>query len=278
MATLLALLSALVFGLTDFGAALLARRSPAASVAALVQFGGFVVVLPIAIIAGAGRPDIAALGWGLVSGIGTGVGIMYLYLGMRRGQLCVVVPVSAVAGIALPVLAGVLFLGERPSMQVYAGMLGAAAALWLVSCGAQWRQALKADGAAEGATAGVGFALQSAAIFMPDPSAGYWPLAANRLAAMLTIVVLAMPLHLRLQPRWGLAPAGLAAGAAAAASLALYLQAARMGLMSTAVAISSLYPVVPAVLGIYVLRERLSRLQVLGLGLAAAAVILIATG
>jgi len=45
-----------------------------------------------------------------------------------------------------------------------------------------------------------------------------------------------------------------------------------------AVAISSLYPVVPALLGIYVLRERLSPLQVLGLGLAVAAVMLIATG
>ena len=48
--------------------------------------------------------------------------------------------------------------------------------------------------------------------------------------------------------------------------------------MLPAVAISSLYPVVPALLGIYVLRERLSPLQVLGLGLAVAAVMLIATG
>lgn len=45
-----------------------------------------------------------------------------------------------------------------------------------------------------------------------------------------------------------------------------------------AVVISSLYPVVPALLGIYVLRERLSPLQVQGLGLAVAAVMLIATG
>ncbi|WP_051439585.1 EamA family transporter [Bordetella petrii] len=197
---------------------------------------------------------------------------------MRRGQLCVVVPVSAVAAIALPALAGVLFLGERPSAQVYIGIVAAATALWLVSCGDRLRAALQTGGALEGAIAGVGFALQSTAVFMPGDAAGYWPLAANRLAAMCTVAILARSLHLPLSWRSALARPALALGAAAVVSLALYLHAARLGLMSTAVAISSLYPVVPALLGVYVLRERLAPLQVAGLAMAALAVALIAMG
>lgn len=278
MATLLALWSALIFGLIDFAAALLARRGGAASIAALVQLGGLLLALPVAISVSAGMPATATLGWGALSGIGTGVGIMFLYLGMRRGQLCVVVPVSAVAAIALPALAGVLFLGERPSAQVYIGIVAAATALWLVSCGDRLRAALQAGGALEGAIAGVGFALQSTAVFMPGDAAGYWPLAANRLAAMCTVAILARSLHLPLSWRSALARPALALGAAAVVSLALYLHAARLGLMSTAVAISSLYPVVPALLGVYVLRERLAPLQVAGLAMAALAVALIAMG
>lgn len=42
-----------------------------------------------------------------------------------------------------------------------------------------------------------------------------------------------------------------------------------------AVVLSSLYPVVPVLLGVFALRERLSRTQAAGLGGAAAAVVLL---
>ena len=278
MATLLALLSALVFGLTDFGAALLSRRGGAAACAAVVQVGGFVAVLGFVAAGGIGGASLATLAWGLLSGLGTGVGIVFLYRGMRQGQLCVVVPVSAVAAIALPALAGVLFMGERPSMLVYLGIVCAAVALWLVSCNPGPRQPRQAGGAVLGAIAGVGFALQSTALVVPGEPAGYWPLVANRLGAMLTIAALAVPLQWGLSLRWPLVPSAVMLGVAAVASQALYMHAAHLGLMSAAVAISSLYPVVPALLGIYVLHERLSWLQGAGLAAAGAAVVMIALG
>lgn len=64
-------------------------------------------------------------------------------------------------------------------------------------------------------------------------------------------------------------------GGLAAAALVCYLLATREQLVVIAVVLSSLYPVVPVLLGVFALRERLSRTQAAGLGGAAAAVVLL---
>jgi uncharacterized membrane protein len=42
--------------------------------------------------------------------------MMFLYRGLSPGDMSVVVPVSAVGGIALPVLVGVTLLGDCPPL------------------------------------------------------------------------------------------------------------------------------------------------------------------
>jgi drug/metabolite transporter (DMT)-like permease len=56
-----------------------------------------------------------------------------------------------------------------------------------------------------------------------------------------------------------------------------YLLATRSELVAVAVVLSSLYPVIPVLLGIAVLGERLTWKQSLGLGAALTASVLIAT-
>lgn len=51
--------------------------------------------------------------WGGLSGVGSAVTMLFLNRGISRGALSVVVPVSAVTGVALSVVCGVAFLGER---------------------------------------------------------------------------------------------------------------------------------------------------------------------
>src|SRR5690606_41755536 len=63
-----------------------------------------------------------------------------------------------------------------------------------------------------------------------------------------------------------------ASGAVGTLAIACYTFATREQLVSVAAVLSALYPVVPVLLGLTVLREQLTRGQAAGLGLAGAAV------
>jgi drug/metabolite transporter (DMT)-like permease len=268
----LALGAALCFGITDFVSALLARRVHSAAVALVAQLGGTALIVGAALLVPAPSVTAAALGWGALSGVGTGMGVVFLFRGMGVGKLAVVVPLSDVAGVVVPVLVGVLLLGERPSALCWLGIAVAAPALWLVTRVARGRPS--ARGSVDGLVSGLGFALQFVALAPVDPAAGLWPLVASRIASVVTILPVAARAPLRM-PRL-LALAALGSGAVGTLAITCYTLATREQLLAVAVVLAALYPVVPVLLGITVLRERLTRTQAAGLGLAGAAVGLIA--
>jgi drug/metabolite transporter (DMT)-like permease len=270
----LALAAALCFGIVDFVSALLARRVHSAAVALVAQIGGTALILVAALLLPAPSVTVGALGWGALSGIGTGIGVAFLFRGMGNGQLSVVVPLSDVAGVVLPVLFGVLLLGERPSMLCWLGIAAAAPALWLITGAGRGRES--AAGSADGLLSGFGFALQFIALVPVDPAAGLWPLVASRIASVgVTVpVVLAARAPVRMPRRLALGCVG--SGAVGTLAIACYMLATREQMLAVAVVLAALYPVVPVLLGLTVLRERLTRTQAVGLGMAGAAVGLIA--
>ncbi|MHA6621306.1 EamA family transporter [Pseudonocardia sp. DLS-67] len=273
MGEALALGAALCFGITDFVSALLARRVHSAAVALVAQLGGTALILVAAVLVPAPTVTPGALGWGALSGIGTGIGVAFLFRGMGIGQLSVVVPLSDVGGVVLPVLTGVLLLGERPSAPCWLGIVAAAPALWLVTHVGRGRPT--AEGSVVGLVSGLGFALQFVALVAVDPAAGLWPLVASRVAAVGTILPMALAARpLRMPRRFALAAAG--SGAVGTLAITCYTLAIREQLLAVAVVLAALYPVVPVLLGLTVLRERITRTQTAGLGLAGAAVGLIA--
>ena len=274
MGALFALASAGLYGIADFAGGLLARRAGFAAVALIGQVAGLLAMAATAPFLLVGAPSLTDLGWGALSGVGSGVGMVFLYRGMSAGQMSVVVPVSAVGSVALPVLVAVLLLGERPSAIAWLGIALAIPALWFVSRSRRTTGPAVTTGVAHALVASVGFAVQYAALAQAARGSGIWPVVAGRLAATCTILSFVMATHalatLRMAPReW----AGSAlTGAVAAWALVFYLLATREDIMTIAVVLSSLYPVIPAVLGIAVLRERLSLLQSLGLVAAIAAI------
>ncbi|MFC4004611.1 EamA family transporter [Prauserella oleivorans] len=275
MGALLALASALFYGLSDFAGGLLARRAPFGAVALAGQVGGLVLAAAAAPFLHAGDVAAADLGWGALSGVGTGVGMLFLFRGLGRGAMSVVVPTSAVAGVALPVLAGVAFLGERPSPLSWLGIVVAVPALWLVSRGTRTELGPAGPPTLDGLIAGVGIAVQYLALAQADPSAGVWPIVAGRVAAIITILPSAAKASLRL--RGPVAMCAALTGVAAALALLCYLFATQYQLVVIAVVLSSLYPAIPVLLGITMLRERLSLAQAGGLAAAAAAIALLTT-
>ena len=265
MGALLALASALAYGIADYAGGVLSRRAHFGTVAFLGQVGGLVFALAAAPFVPA-PVSLAGLGWGALSGVGTGVGMLFLYRGVSRGAMSVVVPVSAVGGVAIPVVVGVALLGDRPSLLAWAGIVVAVPALWLV---AHTRGPAKPDGVGDALIASVGIAVQYLALAQAE--AGLWAVVAGRVAAALVV----LPAVRR--PVTAVVPAA-ACGAAAALALTCYLLATWQQLVTVAVVLSSLYPAIPVLLGITLLRERLTGTQIFGLVCAGAAVGLLVVG
>ncbi len=133
MGVLLALASSVAYGLADYAGGLLSRRASFVAVALIGQTAGLILTLVVALIVLSTPPGAADLAWGALSGLGTGLGMLFLYRGLSHGDMSVVVPISAVGGAALPVLVGVGLLGDRPSGLAWLGIVAALPAIWLVS-------------------------------------------------------------------------------------------------------------------------------------------------
>jgi len=294
----LALCSALVFGLVHFLSGLLARRADSFAVALFGQLGGLVLVGGAAVLLPEAEVAAADLAWGALSGLGTGVGVAFLYRGLATGSMSVVVPLSDVGAVALPVLVGVVVLGDRPPPLAWAGVAAALPALWLVSRAGprtdpgrgsdrgsdrgSGRGSDRASGAAtgtvDGLVAGSGFALQFLAISRVDLDAGLWPVLAARALALAAVTALAVRSRARLWlPRSLVLPA-CAVGAAGSLAIVLYVLATQHELLTLATVLAALYPAVPVVLAVLFLRERVTGQQGAGLLLAAGAVAAISLG
>lgn len=280
MGELLALTAALCFGVTHFVSGLVSRRHHGVTVAACAQTSGTAVSLVPVLLTHATPAPPPALAWGALSGVGTGVGVACLYRAMNTGPMSVVVPVSDITAVGVPVAAGIVLLGDRPSLPALTGIALALPALWLISRGGATpaHTEPRAGPSATALVAGLGLAVQFFALARIPADAGWWPLAVSRAASVAVILALlpAVGASVRLPRR----AAVIAAGAGALGTLAtiLYLLATRQELLSVAVVLSALYPAVPVLLALTVLRERITRLQTAGLLGAGAALVLIALG
>ncbi|EXU62975.1 multidrug DMT transporter permease [Streptomyces sp. PRh5] len=293
MGELLAVASALCFGTTHFLSGLVSRHRHGVTVAACAQAGGTVVsLIPVLLTQGVNAPP-SALGWGALSGLGTGVGVACLYWSMNQGPMSVVVPVSDVTAVGLPVLAGIALLGDRPSPPALTGIALGLPALWLVSRSEpseprgprEPREPRPGHGRGTDRSrpavvlaliAGVGLALHFFALARIPASAGWWPVVVSRAVSVAVILALfpATGASLRL-PRRAAAMAAVA-GALGTLATILYLLATRQELLSVAVVLSALYPAVPVLLALTFLRERITRPQAVGLLGAGLAIGLIA--
>lgn len=293
MTEVLALLSALCFGLNHFVNGVVSRRWNGVTVAAVAQVAGTVLSLVVVTVRPGGQPSTADLFWGTVSGIGTGIGVAYLYRAMSRGPMSVVAPVSDVAGVALPVLVGVLLLGERPSAVAFAGIVVAPAAIWLVSRGRPAGDTAgdrgRADrpdkpdrhgkrlvsGVPDALVAGVGIAAHFIAVARIPAEAGLWPITLSRAVSVVVIAGLVAVLGAPVRLPWRASVAAVLAGAIGTLATILYWVAVNDGLLTTTAVLAALYPAVPVVLAIVLMHERLTRGQVLGLLGAGVAIALI---
>jgi drug/metabolite transporter (DMT)-like permease len=107
---------------------------------------------------------------------------------------------------------------------------------------------------------------------------GLWPVLGAHLAALSLCGTLALKSRTAMpRPRGITIVWIIMAGVFDMTANALYLLAARDGLLSIVAPVSSLYPVTTVILAVLVDRERMRPVQIAGLGLAATALVLVAS-
>jgi drug/metabolite transporter (DMT)-like permease len=276
VAVFLALFSAATYGIADFCGGLAARRIPATTVLLWSHILGLGLLLASAAVVG-GSVTGADLLIGGLGGLCGAAGVGFLYKGLAVGPMSVVAPVTALLSASVPVLAGLLE-GERPSTTVTVGMVGALAAIVLVSAeGGGSLRPSDLRGVTFALAAGLGFGLFFVALSHAGDDSGLWPLAAARVASVTAVGSLALLGRVpREVPRPGSRLLTAAAGSLDAAANVFYLLAVREGLLTVVAVLTALYPVSTIVLARVVLHERFARLQRVGLALALPAAILIA--
>lgn len=278
MGVLLALAAAMSFGSGDFlGGRASASGSPT-RVVALAQLSAALgaLVLLVFVRANAGATD---LGYGAAAGASNVVGLAFLYRGLARARMGVVAPVTAVVAALVPITWGLL-TGERPSAVAATGVVMAVVAAAFVA------QEHEADPHGRRTTAllyavpgGVFLGTSLVWFAQTAASSGVWPIVAARWVAA-ALAGGAMLVVARASPRLPAVPRRFAvvAGVLDVVATGLLVAALRSDLTVLVAPVTALAPAFTVVLAWLVLKEEIARVQLVGVVVALAGLVLIASG
>ncbi len=267
--------SALIWGAGDFAGGKASQRTNSVGIALVAELAGIPLVLGWLLVTRPGAPAIADLAWGAAAGVLGVAGLVVFYRGLSGGAMSVVAPLTATTTAAVPLLLG-LVLDRRPSTLALTGAVLAVAAITLVSAGPSAGGTVSRGLVAAALAAGVLLGGYFTLIAQTSHESGMWPLLSGRVAGAAGLLVAMRLMRVpRRMDRTSVALAGTA-GVFDVTANAFYLVAVRDGMLSIAAPIASLYPVSTVFLAMAVDRERMRPLQITGLGLAAAALVLTA--
>lgn len=274
MGAVLALVSAVSWGIADYLGGIASRRVGASAVL-VVGYPAGAIILTVFVFLLPGRFSTEALLWGLAAGVVGTLSIVTLYVALSRGPMGLVSPLTAVMSGAVPVTVGLL-RGERLSAYAVLGIAMAAVAVTLVSRqrGAHLRIQPSTLGLA--LASGTCIGLYLSALGTAPADSGIWAATIGRWTSfgLITVAVFGVA---RSFPRgpfpWLLA---IGCGFLDATANGIFQLAAQHGRLSIVAVLGSLYPAATAVLARVLLQERLGRVQLVGVVLALGAAALLA--
>ena len=302
LAIVFALAAALGYGGSDFAAGLASREASVIRVTVVAEAASVLLMLLVVPWVSTGTPSSASVGWAVAAGVGGMGGAMALYLGFRHAAFSVAAPLSAVATAAFSVLAGLLF-GEHPGGLALAGIALALPAIVAVSASPPSSDTAEApatsDGSASGAAgdggggreggsgrhlagvlyglaAGAGFGVLFIGLNRAGSGSDLWPAVIAQLAGLAFVSVLGVARGQLRLPRGRASWLAVLTGVTGAGGTLCYFVATHAGLLAVTAVITSLYPASTILLARLVLGERITKIRIAGLGLAAASVALIA--
>ncbi len=291
----LSVLSAVIWGASDFLGGIAARRMRASAVVMLSHLLSLAMLAVLALVTAAPLPARSESIDALVAGVAGGLGVIVLYKALALGGMGLTAAVSGVVTAALPVAWAFTTEGLPKRAQIL-GFVLAAIAIWLIAAAPSTgedsgpRSASERQGIVLGAISGVCFGALLILLKLAGRDGVLWPLAYARLvsASLATAVTLYGVRAARAQTIWAESPnsrrawltwsmLGLVAltGLLDASGNTFYTLATRLGRLDIAAVLGSLYPASTILLAAVLLRERTTRRQTAGMVLALIAVVLI---
>ncbi len=265
--------SAATWGVGDFSGGLATRRTPVRTVIIVSQIIGLVTLVVLALLRTEAAPLPEDILWGAAAGVVGQIGLVALYRAMAIGQMGIAAPVTAVLSATLPALFGIITQGSPDILHVV-GFALALAGVWLLSRpeGAKGRPA----GLLLALIGGCGFGGFLILIAQVHANAIFWPLSAARAASLAVQVGLALWTRRFDPPAPNVLPLIILAGLMDAGGNAFFVFAEQAGRLDVAGVLSSLYPATTVLLAVLILKEKLTRMRLLGVLLTLVAVPLIA--
>ena len=276
MASLLAILSSILWGSADFFGGKLSKRYQAIAVTAVSQAFGLLIGITIVLVSSSWiKPNLSWDGYflsGVCAGLLGFLGLVAFYSGLATGRMGVVAPISALS-VLIPLT--IAFInGEKPSSTQLLGM-GIALTGAVFASGPELKGGLAVKPIVLAVIAAFGFGTAIAFIARGSASSAIMTMTTMRFSTF----IVALFLFARFRTTGGFKkkdmPLLVGIGAADFIANLLLGVATTKGLVSLAVVLGSLYPIVTALLAFKILHERLHKIQYVGIGFAIAGVAVI---
>jgi drug/metabolite transporter (DMT)-like permease len=278
----LGLAASLFWGASDFLGGLATRKAHVVGVVAVAHGISLGLLLLAALATHSPLPPQRFVLLGLCAGTVGGVALILYYQALSLGEMGITTALTGLLTALIPVVHSFITQGSPKSTQI-AGFVLAAAAIALIAYAPAGLPRPLALGLAS--IAGLAFGVFLVVLKVSSEYSLLWQLVFSRIASATLATVIVMVMLLR--PGENVAAwrkeagknrflwfAGSAGVLEATGSL-LYMQATREGRLDVAAVLASLYPVVTIVLAAWLLKERATSSQTVGMALALGAVVLV---
>ena len=277
LTVILGFTTAVVYGFADFFGAIASRKISSLTVTAVSGLVGFAFLLSMVPFFGANFSELAII-TGVAAGIASAIGISALYASLAIGPISIVSPMGAVLGALVPMTFGFL-IGDRfgPIALVALALILIAVVLVGFIPGADTRLP-SAKGLLFATIAGAGIGTILIVLKYSPTDSGLASILVMRLVSAIFLNVVLLVVWLRSRSRgeakaservpnkfwWGVVAAGIFDSSANI----FFTLALRSGSLSVVSVLTALYPLGTIILARLVLKERIARLQMVGVLLA----------
>jgi drug/metabolite transporter (DMT)-like permease len=272
MAAFLALISSLMWGTADFFGGFVSKKIPTSKVLVLSYPVGLLFLLIYAFML-PGEITLNGFIIGSIAGVAGILAIGSLYLALAIGPMGVMSPVTAVSSTFVPIAMG-LIVGEKLGWIAWLGIGIAILSVVLVSIETSptgGRLAISGKGLALSITSGLLIGTFLSLVGLASSINGMWPLVFARLmSSVLALAYFFSKISEKFKSGYDskLFALVIVSGALDATANAVFVLATFDGYLSITAVIASLYPAATVILATAFLKEKITRIQFVGIAMA----------